>query len=358
VDDLLLLQYIRTVAKLADPARPQHASQRAFDAAKQDATYADLPSARVIARRLGKRWREVLILAHSSSKHHATSLSGRQGENHQPWITGEHIAYALKLVAQRLSAPTLSESQYEAERDKLLKEHKRQHPRSSRLRLPTADQICIYTQRELRGTTSAGTSRVGAWPRAMELAELAPNRKPTRQATRTTSVPIALLERYYDAHKAGPTASRLATFARKQDIPHTMIRNKAVWNKALKAWYSDRERRGLPAPADPPPATASEQRLAALNFRQAGTLPTTRWANKDKCVLAVTRYLRQIPQGEYATVDGYQRWARQQRFATPPLGALERHGGWDTIRVLAHKRMMKATTQAATKPDRAALERA
>lgn len=346
------------MSKLADPRRPHLVSQRVFDAAaKQHERHADLSSARVIARRLGKPWREVLTLAHSSSKQHATSLSGGRGTNAQPWLTPEYIAYALKLIAHRLGVQTLSQSQYEAERETLLKEHKRQHPRSSRSRLPTVVQICAYTQRELYGTTSAGTSRAGSWLRALELTGLAPNRKPARRKTRTTSVPMELLEQYYATHGVEPTPARLATFAHEQGITHAVIRNKEVWSKALKAWYVDRERRGLPATFEPSPPTLAEQRFAALSFRETGMFPTTRWADKEKCVLVVIRYLRQIPKGEYATVDGYQRWAKKQHSATPPLGALERHGGWDTIRVLAHQQMMKATTKAAAKPALATRER-
>lgn len=348
MDDLLLLQYVRAVSMLADPQHPRQASQRAFDAAaKQHERFADVPSARVIARRLGKPWRETLTLAHSPGNQQATSLSGqRNAASAQSWLTGEHVAYAVKLVAHRSQMPTLSEAQYDTGREKLLSEHKRRHPHSRRDRLPTADQICIYTQREVHGTTTAGTPLTGAWARALELAELAPNRKPTRRAPRTMSVPVPLLDKFYDAYGVEPTPERLATFAREQGVTLGVIRNKQVWSKLLVAWRTSRTARHLLVPTEPPPPpTSDEQRFAALSFRQAGTHRTTRWADQEKCVLALMRYLRQIPKGKYATERSYTRWASEQDEPTPPLGALARHGGWDKLRVIAHRRMMRTTTK-------------
>lgn len=348
MDDLLLLQYVSAVAKLADRQHPEQISQRAFDLARRDARYRDVPSAQVIARRLGKPWREVLTLAHSPTRSHSSQLSSQSADG-QGWLTAEHIAYAMKLVARRLQTATLSVAQYDTEREQLLKEHRRQHPRSTRLRMPTSAQICTFTGNELRGAKAAHASQDGSWPRALELAGLIPNRKPVRRRAPARDIPVELLERYHETHGHDPTPARLAKFAREQGIQHETIRNKTVWEKALRSWHKDREQRGQPTSADPPAATGPEQRLAALNFRKTSTLPTTRWADKSKCVLVVRRYLQQVPRGELATLDGYERWARNQTGPTPPVGALERHGGWDAIRVLAHKQMMKTTIKAVSK---------
>lgn len=348
MDDLLLLQYVRAVSKLANPARPQEARQRAFDAsAKQHERFADVPSARVIARRLGKPWREVLTLAHSSSKTHPASLSGRRGTDDQHWLAGEHITYALKLVARRSQASTLSEAQYDAGREKLLTTQ-----RSSRFRLPTAGQICTYTQQELYGTTTVGTSFTGTWARALELAELAPSRKPARRQPRTTSVSVEILDQCYDAHGVEPTPERLSAFAREQGGTLGVIRNQEVWGKVLATWHASRTKRRLAVPTEPPPPpTLAKQRFAALGFHQAAQYPTTKWADQEKCVLALMRYLSQIPKGKYATKKRYERWAREQAEPMPPPGALERHGGWDKLRVIAHRRMMKTTTRTASRRD-------
>jgi len=342
VDDLLLLQYVQEVSKLADPANPRQARQTAFDAAaKQDQRFADLPLARDIARQLQRSWRDVLAFAHAPSRGQPASLSGRLGTDKQPLITGESIAYALKLVAHRLQVRELSERQYEEGREALRAEHQRRHPRSERWWLPTGTQIRVHTQAEIHGTTAFGTSFADTWHRALELAELTPHRKRTRQQPLTTSVSLELLDQFYETHGVEPTPERLATFARKQGVTLGVVRNKGTWGKILDAWRASRRKRSLPVLTEPPPPpTLAEQRFAAQTIGTRSRSSKSKWGDPEKCLQIILMYLRQIPAGKYATGRDYERWAKEQRFPVPCITSLDRHGGWDKLRVIAHKRMI------------------
>jgi hypothetical protein len=246
-----------------------------------------------------------------------------------------------------LQVRELSEPQYEAEREVLQDEHQRQHPHSERWWLPTGAQIRVHTQAEIHGTTAFGTPLADTWHRALELAELAPHRKPPRRQPRTTSVPLELLDQFYEAHGVEPTPERLATFARKQDVTLGVIRNKQVWSKILAAWRVNRGKRGLPILTEPPPPpTLAEQRFAAQTIGTRSRSSKSRWDDPEKCLQIILMYLRQIPADKYATGRAYERWAKQQSFPVPSITSLQRHGGWDKLRIIAHKRMINDTKKA------------
>jgi hypothetical protein len=170
VEDRLLLQFVRKVSILAEPARPSEVSQLAWDEARSEVggsvSAAAPSSARSISRSLRRPWREVLELAHEDAKPQGKSLGQRDAKNVQRWLTAEHVAYVLRLAARRLGASKLTSKQYEVERKEMIAENWRYYLHGRRLRLPTADQICSFTQREIYGATGVDVPKVGTWDRA------------------------------------------------------------------------------------------------------------------------------------------------------------------------------------------------
>lgn len=128
MDDFLLLELVREVALLADRAHPEAVTQRAWDEARaklgssSSSLSPELPSsARSIARSLKRPWREVLKLAHVDLRDRGRQLGQFDAEDAASWLTSDHVAYVLKLVARRLGRRTLTAAQYEAEREAMIR---------------------------------------------------------------------------------------------------------------------------------------------------------------------------------------------------------------------------------------------
>jgi hypothetical protein len=288
-------------------------------------------------------WREALRVAHEDPTPQSRQLGANEAEENRDWLTTEHVAYVLRVVALRLDADSLTEEQYEAERENLLAEAEARHLHEHRLRLPKAAQIRISIRTELYGTRNVGTPQVGTWNRALELAGLKPPRPPQGEDVPTQPLlPLDLLDRYYDAHGAEPTPGRLWRFAGENELPYAVIRGKEVWSRVIQKWRKEREARGLPAPKPPKPVTEGENSLTML--RVGGVKDRGRrgsWNDQDKCLKIIIKYLEQLPPGSRATFNGYKTWAKQQSFRTPYLSALDKHGGWSKMRDLAHQQMLK-----------------
>ncbi len=337
-----LLQEVREVSRLADPANPVAVTQRAFDAARAESeTYAHLPSARAIARQLGWSWQKVLQVANSPAKTHGKALQAQEAYA-QGSLTAEYIAYALKLVAKRLDKTTVTESEYDAEIDAMLTENRKRWLHG-RLWLPSAAQISLFTRLELYGTSSAGTSSVGTWDRALELTGLELTENRNRKTTARPLPTIELLERYHEQHGIEPTPRRLWKFAKDNDLPYAVIGSQKRWSKIIKLWRSKRAAQRLPAPGAPQPTTSTEHALALLRVpRQPKKTVHSLWGSRERCLDILIQYLEQIPKNKHATGRGYAAWAKQQPYRTPDLEAFKKHGGWAAMLELAHEKMLES----------------
>jgi len=360
MEDLLLLQLVREVSVLADPKRPGKVTQRAWDEARaslgssisssspsspaiavsalSSSSASALPSsARSIARSLRRPWREVLEIAHEPPTHWAKTLGARESENASRWLTAEHVAYVLKLAARRWGVEKLTAQQYETERKLMIEKNRRRRP----LRLPTADQICLFAQREIYGASGVGVPRFGTWERALALAGLGSARRGRRGTTVQPLPLLDLLDRYCAAYGSEPTPRRLWRFADEQKLPYAMVSGKRAWAEVIAVWRKRREANGLPAPRPVEAPTAGENALVGLRVPSKRKKPgASAWSDPETCLLAITRYLEQIPKGKRANLLDYQAWASQGQRG-PSFSALKKHGGWAKMSEIARQRMLE-----------------
>jgi hypothetical protein len=305
VDQLLLLAGVREVAALADPDDPERISQRRFDAARATSSTRELPTARSISRQLRLPWRQVVAIAHEPPETHAHRLGRARTRPEQDWLTEEHIAYVLRLVARKLDAESVSPGQYRREREVMLAVDRR---RARRLRLPTDDQI----------RAAVG----GEWDAALTAAGL---------SARTAHVGVGistveLLERCYDAHGAQPSAEELRRFARANRIPYQPDRSR-TWNECVEAWKQSRRERGLAVPDGLPPRSQRPDYARNVGAARAGERRRRDWSHREDCVEVVILYLAELEPGARSTKRGYQDWA-SGRADAPSYSAFDAHGGW------------------------------
>jgi hypothetical protein len=304
VEDLLLLQFVREVSILADRKQPGEVTQRAWDearstldsAASEGSDTRDLPvsplpsSARSIARSLKRPWHEVLTIAHEPPTSWAKTLGAGDAEYAYHWLTSEHVAYVLKLVARRLGVSKLTKKQYETERKLMIEENRRYYLHGRRLRLPTAHQIRLFTQREIYGASGLGVPSAGTWDRALELAGLASaGRLPVLRVQPVQPLPLLdLLDRYCAANGSEPTPRRLWAFADEQKLPYAMMTGKRSWAEVIATWRRRRETQGLRAPRATEPPTAGENALAGMRLPTKRKKPkATAWSDPEKCLQAI-----------------------------------------------------------------------
>jgi hypothetical protein len=322
VEPLLILKGVRELAAPASPAAPTATTQRVFDAARvRSAGEANLPAARQIAAELRMPWRDVLALAHEAEARQAHAL-GLRGREWMPegWLTATRIAFALRLVAGRLGAVTLTTGAYEAERLALLAEDRRDWLHGRRLRLPGAAAIRLAA---------------GGWDAALTLAELATDARPPRAIKQTILSRLDVMDRFHDHYGEQPTQRALLAFARGNGIPMS-DENKRPWSETVESWRQRRRERGLPEPrlAERKGGRGAKAPDYSTNVGAArpGEQPHRgKWRDEAACVAWVARYLASLPARTRSTQDGYRRWANQHPGAPSP-SRLAQHGGWEAMR--------------------------
>jgi hypothetical protein len=269
-------------------------------------------------------WRDVLRLAHSPSETHAHRLGRVQSEPEQEWLTEDHIAFSLRLVALRLGVESVSPVQYRAERDQLMAlDRSRSH--GTKLRLPTDEQIRIAAD---------------GWDRALALAKLAPrsglgDQGQGKYAATTEDV----LDRAYEAHGTELTSKEIWTFVKANGIPYSRERTR-LWGECVDAWKQQRRARGLDTPDGPPPRGQRPDYSLHVGAGRPGERRIPRRHSIEDCVSAVVEYLEQMPSGARSTKLGYQAWAAQA--GAPGYSVFDQHGGWGRLRKLAQEMTLKS----------------
>jgi hypothetical protein len=337
-EPLMLLKSVREIATLANPSEPETVTQRAFDAARTgSATHADLPAARRITERLGWPWSRVLTVAHEPEHQQVHELRPKSpGAYSQDWLTDEHVVAVLTIVAQRLSANTVSKSQYEAECEELLRVDHARWFHGRNLLLPTPRQIVF---------------KAGSWDEALRKAglELPHERAPRPREKRAPSFPD-LMERFYDEYGVQPTLPDLQAFARGNGIPYPDSR-RVKFTDGRKEWRAQRRANGLPnpkvvrrrpgrRPGNSRPDYSRDVGAARPGERRLGEHRLSKWS-RDDCIASVARYLEHVA-GSRSTQRGYTSWAAKQESA-PVAATLRLHGGWETMRKLAQERLRAGT---------------
>ncbi len=341
-EPLALLRDVRDLAALANPDAPQAATQRAFDAARErSARHAHVPPARRIAEQFRMPWPEVLAVAYAPEHEQGKLLGIKDKEpNSKDWLSDEHVAAVLQLVASRLGADTVSIHEYESEYFGLVATDRARWLHGRQLLVPTAKQI---------------VAAVGSWDDALRLAGLRAERErgPTRKHPNSPTL-VDLMERFYAVHHVQPTARALKAFARGNGIPYPSVPRGNVFSNARREWIERRRARGETAPKRAPHgnrrSTAGRTTRTRSDFSRdvgagrAGERRTDEWS-REECVAAVARYLGQLAPGERSTSRGYRNWASSQEHA-PVITTIQRCGGWEAVRRDALERIRHARSGA------------
>lgn len=336
MEPLLLLQGVRHVSEIALPLDPKRVSQRAFDKARSDSDFPNLPAARNIVRSLGIGWADVLALAHQPESSHAQGLGRKRPHVIGNYLTTEYAAYALRLVALRLGKHTLSISDYSAERAAMLK-----HDRASWLH---GRQLILPNEREV-------ITIMGSWEKALASAELtapqAERGRRNREIERAPTIPD-LLERFYSHYRVQATSTDLRVFARANGIPYRDLRG-ISFGQALAEWKDWRTGQGLPVPSAPPPLSERVDYTRDVGAARPGETRRAKLHPLEECIAWMRRYLEGLPASAHSTRRSYRDWAREHGAPAPAL--LDRkYGGFSRVRHLAQERMRAERLSRPTSP--------
>ncbi len=320
---LVILQRVREVCAVANPAEPTQVSQRAFDAA--GAATSGLPAARNIAKALRLPWREVVALAHEPEGEQNHRLSQKQTAPYQDWLTEEYVASVLKLAAHRLGTNTLTPDRYRSVAASLTAADNARWLHGRQLLVPSDDQI----------VAACGGAAAGGWDRALALAGLQPRPGLGNQGMNRKAPPITdVMERFHDAHGVQPSARTLKAFAKANGIPYAREEHKK-WSEWLEEWKRSRRDRGLPEPRVVEHVGGRGVKAPNYAVDVGAARPGEHRLSKrteEACVAAVARYLAQLPAGKRSSKRGYDDWAKQQNPRAPASSNFDTRGGWETIR--------------------------
>jgi hypothetical protein len=325
MEPLTLLKGVRDVAALANAAEPTATTQRAFDDALARSAYCiHLPAARQIAAELRLPWREVLALAHDSTarQNHLLGLAGRDALPADS-VTNDRITFALRLVAGRRSATTLTTGAYEEERAVLLADDRRDWLHGRRLRLPSAAAVRLAA---------------GGWDAALALAELETDTRPSQAIKQTVLSRLDVMDRFYAHYGEQPTKRAVEAFARGNKLPMS-DENKRPWSGTVESWRQRRREHGLPEPRIAERRGGRGIRAPDYSADVGAARPDEqphrgKWRDEAACVAWVARYLASLPARGRSTQDGYRRWASQHPGAPSP-SRFDQHGGWEAVRSAA-----------------------
>jgi hypothetical protein len=241
------------------------------------------------------------------------------------WLTVERVRFALRLVAGRRGAVTLTMGAYDAERDALLAQDCRDWLHGRRLRLPDAEAIRVAAR---------------GWDAALRLAGLEAGARPPREVRQVILSRLDVMDRFHDHYGEQPTKHALEAFARGNSIPMS-DENKRPWSETVAEWRQRRRERGLPEPR--PASRKGGRGVKAPDYsanvsaaREGEQSHRGKWSNEEACVAWVARYLASLPARERSTQDGYRRWASQHPGAPSP-SRFAQHGGWEAIRRAAQE---------------------
>lgn len=327
-DPLTLLDIVREVAELADVEEPACISTRAWDTARPlSDRYADAPAARRICEHLDLPWPKVRELAFTAGRGRSIALGHALNERQGNWLTPEYSDFALRLVARRLSASTLTPGQYRAERAVMLS-----RDRNGQLRLPTEDQIAALA---------------GSWDRALAHAGLRARQGRGGHRARVGPASIVdVLDRCFEHHRAEPTSGELATFARANGIPFPRRERGRPWSDYVREWKDGRREQGLPVPDGPPPKRQRPDYTQDVGAARPGERRGRKqWDDIDELAEWVARYLRELPRGGRVSKRRYDEWAAGVDGA-PWSSNFDAHGGWAAVLGVARRRCSSARRRA------------
>jgi hypothetical protein len=325
-EPLVLLHVVRDVARSSPADEPRRISTRSWDAARElSERFVGVPAARRICEHLRLSWEKIRELAVMSGHAQRVALGHALGGEQADWLTKEYGCFALRLIARRLGAATLTPGQYRAARRAMLGSDRGRRSIARCVPIPTAEQI---------------EALAGSWDEALAYAGLAPRRGLGGHHARVGPVPIVeVLDRCYEHHGTEPTPTELVLFARANGIPFPRKERGRPYISYVKEWKHGRSARGLDVPDGPPPKSERPDYSRDVGAALSGeSRAKSAWSDHDEVLAWVARYLVELKPRERASQRAYDAWARQHNGA-PWASVLERHGGWVAVRKEAWERI-------------------
>ncbi|MBV8945847.1 MAG: hypothetical protein JOZ95_10525 [Solirubrobacterales bacterium] len=325
-EPLALLHVVRDVARSSPAEDPRRVSTRTWDGARElGERFTDVPAARRICEHLRLPWEKIRELAFMDGHAQRIALGHALGDEQANWLTTEYSCFALRLIARRLGAATVTPGQYRAVRQATLGSGRGRRSIARRVLIPTAEQI---------------QTLAGGWDEALAQAGLAPRHGLGGHHARVGPVPIVeVLDRCYEHHGTEPTLGELVLFARANGIPFPRKERGRPYRSYVKEWKDRRSARGLDTPDGPPPKCERPDYTVDVGAALPGeSRAKSAWADRKEVVAWVTRYLDELKARDCASQRAYAAWARQQDGA-PWASVLARHGGWVAVREEAWQRL-------------------
>jgi len=325
-EPLALLHVVREVARSSPADEPRRISTRSWDGARElSDRFVDVPAARRICEHLRLPWEKIGELAFMNGHAQRVALGHALGGEQADWLTEEYSCFALRVIARRLGAATLTPGQYRAGRQAMLASGRGRRNLARRVLIPTAEQI---------------QTLAGGWDEALTQAELPPRRGLGGHHARVGPVRIVeVLDRCYEHHGTEPTLGELGLFARANGIPFPRKERGRPYSSYVKEWKDGRSVRGLDVPDGPPPKCERPDYSSDVGAALSGEKRAkSTWADHEEVIAWVARYLAELKPRDCASQRGYDAWARQHHGA-PWASVLERHGGWVAVREEASERI-------------------
>ena len=325
-EPLALLHVVNEVAQSSPVDEPRRISTRSWDGARElSERFVDVPAARRICEYPRLPWEKIRELAFMNGHAQRVALGHALGGEQADWLTKEYSCFALRLIARRLHAGTLTPGQYRAGRHAMVASARGRQSIGWRVPIPTAEQI---------------QTLAGSWDEALAHAGLTPRHGLGGHHARVGAVPVVeVLDRCYEHHGTEPTLGELVLFARANGIPFPRKDRGRPYSSYIKEWRNARAARGLDVPEGAPPKSERPDYSCDVGAVLPGEKRAkSAWADHDEVIAWVARYLAELKPRDRASQRGYDAWARQQDGA-PWASVLERHGGWVAVREEAWRRL-------------------
>jgi hypothetical protein len=134
---------------------PEKLSTRQFDAGREALGEPNAPSARWIAKRLGKPWPELVKLVCNSDRDLTMSDAAARRAPAEKWLDLRHLYFALRYVAEARGERSFPKTSYDTTRAELLQADQRRSGGTLRIILPTSGQIIQIVRRIERAEKQA-----------------------------------------------------------------------------------------------------------------------------------------------------------------------------------------------------------
>jgi len=142
-----LYELVAKAAKKVRPNHPEKTSTRQFDGVRALIGHPDAPSARWIAKRLGKPWPEVGEGALDGKRKVTMTDSAARRPAAEKWLDLRNLHFALRYVARERGEDSFTANEYETTRQRLLQSDKHRVQGDLATILPSALQLIQTVKR-------------------------------------------------------------------------------------------------------------------------------------------------------------------------------------------------------------------